>query len=704
MSSSSSRISESRKRSSQKPAKDERLRRAWRRGLTPPPWINLPDWADRYRRLAKEAGSTSGKWRTSTVEVARGPMLAVTEPGVHVLTAMVCTQLLKTALLETIVGYHAHIKPVPMLLVQPKEAAAEQFSKERISPMIRATPVLRDLMGSRKSRSAEETLLYKGFPGGFLALAGAGSPDNLARRPVCITMYDEVDKYVLTREGDAIGLGDERQATFSEYLSVRVCSPTIEGESRIEASYLAGDQRQASVECPHCRHRNFIDFFRHVEWDKELDEAGNVIAHHPRTAKIYCEACGVGWDEGARLQALKTTRWHQTKAFLCCGKHQDPLAVYEEAWRRQGDSRPADPVLQTWDWWAGPRWAVYRARCQHCGKWPVDNEHASFTAGKLFSPWPKDAPPKQATKWLDMKDDPDQRVVFDNTQRGRPHRRATGKDLKAETLAARAETWPGEVPDGVGLITVGGDTQDDRVELEFVGWGTNEESWSLGYVVIEGDTSSFELWDRVDEQLLRTFRRADGRAFAVEAACIDSGGHRTNEVYAFAKARLGRKVWAIKGASEKSGQRAPIWPTVKPSTRKRSQYKPTVIGVNAAKDTIRARLEEVREPGPGFMHFHAKRELAWYEQLIVERRILKVMAGSRFTVWECPKGKANEALDCRVYAYAALQGLIHFGLRLNERTEDLATRFVAIAAPEMAPAAEDAWISRSGADGGESWL
>ncbi|MFX6803754.1 phage terminase large subunit family protein, partial [Acinetobacter baumannii] len=87
------------------------------------------------------------------------------------------------------------------LLVQPKEDAAEQFSKERIGPLIASTPVLRALVGTSKTRKSEETLLYKSFPGGFLALVGAGSPDNLARRPVRIVMYDEVDKYPITREG-----------------------------------------------------------------------------------------------------------------------------------------------------------------------------------------------------------------------------------------------------------------------------------------------------------------------------------------------------------------------------------------------------------------------------------------------------------------------------------------------------------------------
>jgi phage terminase large subunit GpA-like protein len=140
-------------------------------------------------------------------------MLAVTEPGVHTITAMVCTQLTKTALLENIVGYHAHLDPCPILLLQPKDEAALQFSKERLTPLIRATPALRELVGPARTRSADDTLLYKAFPGGFIALAGAGSPDNLARRPIRIVLADEIDKYPVTREGDPIMLAEERSIT-----------------------------------------------------------------------------------------------------------------------------------------------------------------------------------------------------------------------------------------------------------------------------------------------------------------------------------------------------------------------------------------------------------------------------------------------------------------------------------------------------------
>lgn len=640
----------------------------------------MPDWADEYRKLAKEAGSTSGNWSTSTVEIARGLMMAVTEPGVHVITAMVSTQLLKTALLENIFGFFAHLDPCPILLLQPKEDAAEQFSKERISPLIRVTPVLRELVGTSKTRNADETLLFKAFPGGFLALAGAGSPDNLARRPVRVILADEVDKYPITREGDPIALAEERTATFgANWLSVRACSPTVQDESRIEKSYLSSDQRRASVACPCCGHRQFLDFTRHVDWQKRKDDKGNVLEHFPKTARIFCESCGVGWSEGERLKALGSIRWHQTRPFECCGHRHVPMDQYDRTWRdvagagvEEGATASTAVAVDTvWDWWEGGRHAVYRAKCPECGTWGVDNEHAGFQASKLYSPWPKDKPADIAKKWLAAKDDEDLKQAWWNTQMGLPYRSHSGKDLDLEALGARGELWPARVPFGVGIVTAGLDVQPDRVECETVGWGRDEESWSIDYEVIEGDPETPELWDRVDAHLKKTWYRYDGRPFKVAAACIDSGGHNTQKVYEFSKARLGRKIYAIKGESARNGQRSPVWPAKKPTRRNKASFRPTIIGVNTAKDTIRNRLSK-DVPGPGYMHFPSDRDLNYFAQLTSERIVVKQVGGHKFRVWDLPAGKANEALDCRVYAYAALCSLMHLGLRLNRLVEDLA--------------------------------
>ena len=616
-------------------------------------------------------------------------MLAVTEPGVRKITAMVATQLLKTTLIENIVGYHIHLDPCPMLIVQPKDASALQFSKERVAPFIKATPVLRRLVGTSKkrrkrragagkSRDAGETIDYKAFPGGFVGIVGAGSPDNLARRPIRIILFDEVDKYLPIKEGNPIVIGEERLATFdSNSLSVAVCSPTITGESKIEDRHAQSDQRRASVECPLCGHRMFPEFFRHVDWSKGQDGK----THRPETAAIYCEACEQSWTEGQRLRSLSTIRWHQTRSFECCGELQKPLDAYAAAWRVHGFAA----IDEVWDWWKGPRWEVYRAKCRHCAQWTVPNEHAGFQAGKLYSPWSgNDSPAKMAGKWLEAKDE-DGKLSFYNTQLALTYRKNTGKQLDADTLLTRREVWAAEVPDGVAIITVGIDVQDYRIELEVVGWGRDEESWSIAYEVIDGEFDDPKTQELLDEFLQRRWVRADGRPFAVTAACIDSGGHHTTAVYNFSKARLGRFIWAIKGESARTGQRNPLWPTKRPMSRTKKTFRPVIIGVNDGKDTVRSYLGK-EKPGPGYMHFTVERDANYFAQLTSERIEIKELGGHKYRVWVLPEGKANEALDCRVYAYAALHGLMHRGTKLNREADRVGAVVTATNEPSAEPA------------------
>lgn len=397
-------------------------------------------------------------------------------------------------------------------------------------------------------------------------------------------------------------------------------------------------------------------------------------AHHTQTARFYCEACGAGWSEADRLSALQTARWHQTKPFECCGARHVPLDDYGNAWRAH-DGEQA--VTTVWDWWhdaQSNRYAVYRARCPTCGKWGVDNAHAGFQASKLFSPWTRDRLPAIAAKWIGAQGDEEKLQAWWNTQMGLPYRAHTGRRVRAEVLAARGEVWAAAVPDGVAVIVVGIDVQDYRVECETVGYGRNEESWSIDYHVIDGEFSDAVTQAQIDAYLTRRWVCADGRPFVVKAACIDSGGHHTQAVYEFCKARIGRRIWAIKGEAARGGERNPVWPSKRPSLRTKKTYRPVILGVNAAKDTVRQRLLQ-DEPGPGYMHFPADRDIGYYAQLTSERLVMKESGGKRYRVWELPPGRANEALDCRVYAYGALCGLLHFGLHLNALAEQVALRY-----------------------------
>ena len=614
--------------------------------------LTVPEWADTYRHLAKSTGSTGGPWQTARVEVARGPMMAVTERGVRTITAKTCTQLMKTSLLENTIGYFAHQEPSPMLLTQPKEHTAKVFSKERLSPMAKASPVLRPLLGGH---NATDTMTYREFPGGFLALEGAGSPTNLAMRAIRITLADEIDKYEPTKEGDPLILLEERTATFvTNSLHLRCCSPTKAETSRITKSYEESDQRRAFVACPHCKHEQTLDFFRHVNWSKSEDGQ-----HFPMTAAIYCEDCGAEWTEAQRLKMMTTRgriRWYQTRPFICCpekqpAKEPKQFPIKERRWR--------------WDEANQVGYAI----CKHCGEQAVPNTHAGFTASKLYSPFITMA--ELAEKWLLSKDDPETKQTFYNTQLGLEFHQETIKSIEKHALAERAEVYAAEVPRGALILTMGVDVQaSGRLEGEVVAWGKGEESWSIDTPIFVGDPAQPYVWQELDAYLHRRFNLEGGGQMVIKACCVDSGGLNTEDVYKFCRPRIARNVWAIKGANDRPGQKSPLWPVPKLERLKTRQtgYKPVIIGVSSGKEAVYQRLA-IETPGPGYCHFPTPRMIerdgvvgtlyseAWFEQLTSEKQIAEVKHGFKYHRWILPKGKANEALDCRVYAYAALAGL-----------------------------------------------
>ena len=147
--------------------------------------------------------------------------------------------------------------------------------------------------------------------------------------------------------------------------------------------------------------------------------------------------------------------------------------------------------------------------------------------------------------FLEAKKLPETLRVWVNTYLGETWEE-TGEGVFDEGIADRREEYAG-CPEGVVLITAGVDVQDDRIECEIVGWGRDEESWSLGYQTIYGDPSGPAVWGDLEAYLNTPWHHPRGVEFPVRSACIDTGGHHTNAVYSFVRPREGRRVFAIKG-------------------------------------------------------------------------------------------------------------------------------------------------------------
>jgi len=310
----------------------------------------------------------------------------------------------------------------------------------------------------------------------------------------------------------------------------------------------------------------------------------------------------------------------------------------------------------------------------------------SYHISALYSPWYTWA--ECVRDFLAAKDDPAKLQPFINTVLGEPWEDRTGETIDPDSLYAKREDYS-LLPAQTAILTAGVDVQPDRLELELVAWGRAEESWNIDYQIFPGDPSSNEVWEILDEYLQRRWPHpAYDNGMKISATCIDTGGSNTQSVYRFVGPREGRRIWGIKGYAGP----LPVWPR-RPSRNNKGKINLYRVGVDSAKETITARFRKtgLDASGAGATHFHMERDREYFEQLTAERKVTRFHKGFKKTQWEKGEKDRNEALDCRVYAYAALQGLLSAGVVLDREAkliaDRLAERGVEIAEPE--PMQED---------------
>ena len=178
---------------------------------------------------------------------------------------MGAAQMLKTSVLVNFLGYIADVDPGPVLVVEPRSEDAKALSKDRVAPMFRNTPCLKGKLAAVKSRDSNNTALHKVFTNGsgHITFTGAISPSGLVMRPIRYLLLDEVDRYPLSAgsEGDPVSLALQRTGEFDHNKKVIMCStPTVDGESRIQAAWNTSDQREYFVPCPLCNHFQILVF------------------------------------------------------------------------------------------------------------------------------------------------------------------------------------------------------------------------------------------------------------------------------------------------------------------------------------------------------------------------------------------------------------------------------------------------------------
>jgi phage terminase large subunit GpA-like protein len=271
-------------------------------------------------------------------------MDAIRDPSVFEVVVMKAAQVGWTETLNNCIGYHIHQEPAPILLLQPTLEMAEAWSKDRLAPMIRDTPVLRKLIADPRSRDSGNTLLHKRFLGGHLTVIGANSPAGLASRPIRILLCDEVDRFPPSAgaEGDPIDLAKRRTATFRNRKILMGSTPTIKGSSRIEAAFEQSDQRFYFVPCPACGE------FQKLAWANVRWPDGR-----PELAVYVCASCGIEIEESGKLDMMLRGEWRASRASTgVAGFHLSQLYSLWTSWREMAQdflrAKRFPETLQTW--------------------------------------------------------------------------------------------------------------------------------------------------------------------------------------------------------------------------------------------------------------------------------------------------------------------------------------------------------------------
>lgn len=567
--------------------------------LRPPPDLKPSEWAEKNIRIPV-GNAVPGLIRFDNAPYQREPLDMMANPECTRISLMWGAQVGKTQTALCGQGYFIEHDPCSQIMMQPSQGDLHTWLETKFNPLVEENKALNEVMAKPRGRDGVNNQRMKSYPGGFLMFSWSGSPKTMRGRSAPKIVCDEVDGYDRTNEGHPVELLSQRNATFGDQrLQVEISTPTIKGESRIEASYHEGDQRQFHVACPECGAHQTLKW-ANVKWDKDAD--GN---HLPETAYYQCEG-------------------HDPETGEVC------------------EAR----------WLDGDRWAAVRNAERVGAGWKAKKPfrgHASYHINELYSCFRKLSEVVQS--FLDKKAANDLQT-FTNVSLAETWVEEA-EEIAADKLAQRARAYRAEVPKEVGVLTAGADMHQDRIEVEVVGWGLGEASWNIDYRVFWGDPTQPEVWDELFEYLDQSFQHESGAELRISAACVDTGGRdgMTSAAYNYLAGKHRSRIFAVKG---KGGWDRPIVsaPTVAKSGRRGRPVKLFTVGVDEAKLVVARRFH--LQSGPGSCIFSDQRDVEYFEQMCAERLVTKWVKGFPVRSWHKARPR-NEAFDCRIYAYAALK-------------------------------------------------
>ncbi len=568
------------------------------RAFAPRKTQTVSEWSDRNIILSRKTSPEPGPWRTDRNPILREPMDCLSaRSAVHEVVLRFPIQIGKSEVGRNAIGYWMSESPGPIMACFPAEVSMNKWINQKLNPMLEDSPSVRDVLASTNTRNAANTKEFKDFLGGQLYVEHAGAPARLKSTSVKYLVVDE-----LTEFANLFKSGDDPMVMLEDRYSAYTSTyKRLDISSPGTKGICRIDERYELSDQRRyympCPHCGDMIVF---EWSglQWTKDGKNVV--------YACPECACIIEEHQKTDMIKSGRWIPTFPGRTIRGYTVNCLYYQIG--------------------LGPRWE------------------------------------KLVEMWLGVQNDPGRLKTFVNSRLAEAWEDPSMRAVKLNVIADRAEPYRLRVaPLGVCTITAGVDTQDDRLEVQIVGWGKGMAAWILDYVVLWGDPADDAVWVALTDLLNRPIEHINGHALPVQATAIDAGGHRTEAVKDFVRRRMIRRPMVTFGAVPNN---APVLSRPKAQdVNWRGQYNKRGVmiqhvGTVAVKNVLFGRMgtDGDKPTESRLLHFSDKLPREYFNGLVSETFN---PAKNRF---EKKRGARNEPLDTLVYAYAAAH---HHELRLH---------------------------------------
>lgn len=416
------------------------------------------------------------------------PMELIGDTRVQWLFALAPTQSGKTVLLQTAVADMIDQDPGPCLYILPDEVSGKKHIQEKVVDVIKATPCLSEHSTGYVRDMSKQGIKLDNM---HIHLGWSNSLATISSFPQKRVILDEIRlmKLEVGKESNAIQLAEDRLTTYTNAgigQGLGVSTPSVKGDLLSHQLDIYGTTVWSwQVPCPVCGEFQYLTM-DNLKFNRK-EERGVCL----------CKYCSCEFMDGDSKRAWNNEGMYVRRMLNEAGEWEDTKVV---------DGVPEKPFKVTkrmvfwWNSFVSPFRSFHQIWRKHIETKDKLHDRKNFVQGWLAEFWIEDISKTSAIK------------------------------LREHCIGYQK----GDVPNGSKVLTAGIDTQDDGFYVAVRAWGAEKFTGLVDEYFIACDMATAS----VNDIRLAFYRDVFERIYIGEegkwkvALCaIDTGGHRTKEIY-----------------------------------------------------------------------------------------------------------------------------------------------------------------------------